>query len=87
MLLISGLVYLPVVDVTKRLVGRINLDDAIDLIRTEAEQPMMHMAGLEVDEDLLAPVSSSVRRRLFWLGINLCTAFLAAWVIGLFELS
>lgn len=82
---LRDLVYLPVVDDTHRLVGRINLDDAIDLIRTEAEQPMMHMAGLEVDEDLLAPVSTSVRRRLLWLGINLGTAFLAAWVIGLFE--
>ena len=82
---LRDLIYLPVVDAEHRLVGRINLDDAIGLIRTEAEQPMMHMAGLEVDEDLLAPVSTSVRRRLFWLGINLCTAFLAAWVIGLFE--
>lgn len=77
--------FLYVVDETHRLVGRINLDDAIHLIRNEAEQPMMHMAGLEVDEDLLAPIVTSVRRRLFWLGINLGTAFLAAWIIGLFE--
>jgi magnesium transporter len=82
---LRDLIYLPVIDDEHKLVGRINLDDAIGLIRTEAEQPMMHMAGLEVDEDLLAPVSTSVRRRLFWLGINLGTAFLAAWVIGLFE--
>ena len=82
---LRDLIYLPVIDDEHKLVGRINLDDAIGLIRTEAEQPMMHMAGLEVDEDLLAPVSTSVRRRLFWLGINLVTAFLAAWVIGLFE--
>lgn len=79
------LVYLPVVDESHRLVGRIILDDALHLIRAEAEQPMMHMAGLEVEEDLLAPIISSSRRRLFWLGINLGTAFLAAWVIGLFE--
>jgi len=79
------LVALPVVDDAHKLVGRILLDDAIHLIRTEAEQPMMHMAGLEVDEDLLAPIASSARRRLFWLGMNLVTAFLAAWVIGLFE--
>ena len=82
---LRDLVSIPVVDDAMRLVGRINVDDAIDLIRTEAEQPMMHMAGLEVDEDLLAPIASSVRRRLFWLGLNLATAFLAAWVIGLFE--
>jgi magnesium transporter len=82
---LRDLVSLPVVDDAMQLVGRIVVDDAINLIRTEAEQPMMHMAGLEVDEDLLAPIASSVRRRLFWLGLNLVTAFLAAWVIGLFE--
>jgi magnesium transporter len=76
---------LPVVDDDGLLVGRIILDDAIDLIRSEAEEPMMHMAGLDVDEDLLAPVMVSARRRMLWLGINLVTAFLAAWVIGLFE--
>ena len=79
------LVSLPVVDDARKLMGRIILENAIHLIRTEAEQPMMHMAGLEADEDLLAPIASSTRRRLFWLGINLVTAFLAAWVIGLFE--
>ena len=79
------LAYLPVVDDARHLLGRIIVDDAIHLIRAEAEQPMMHMAGLEVDEDLLAPIAASVRRRLLWLGINLMTAFLAAWVIGLFE--
>ena len=79
------LALLPVVDDERKLVGRIILDDAIQLIRAEAEEPMMHMAGLEVDEDLLAPIVPSARRRLFWLGINLVTAFLAAWVIGLFQ--
>ena len=79
------LAVLPVVDDKRKLVGRIILDDAIQLIRVEAEEPMMHMAGLEVDEDLLAPIVSSARRRLFWLGVNLGTAFLAAWVIGLFQ--
>jgi magnesium transporter len=79
------LVSLPVVDDAQRLVGRIIVEKVIPLIRAEAEQPMMRMAGLEVDEDLLAPIAVSARRRLFWLGINLATAFLAAWVIGLFE--
>jgi magnesium transporter len=79
------MVSLPVVDDAGLLVGRIVFDDVIPLIRSEAEQPMMHMAGLQADEDLLAPIASSARRRLFWLGINLLTAFLAAWVIGLFE--
>jgi magnesium transporter len=45
----------------------------------------MHMAGLEVDEDLLAPIAASARRHLLWLGVNLGTALLAALVIGLFE--
>jgi magnesium transporter len=79
------LALLPVVDDDRRLAGRIILDDAIQLIRTEAEQPMMQMAGLDVEEDLLAPIATSAGRRLFWLGINLATAFLAAWVIGLFQ--
>ncbi len=79
------LALLPVVDDERKLVGRIIVDDAIQLIRAEAEEPMMRMAGLEVDEDLLAPIVPSARRRLFWLGINLVTAFLAAWVIGLFQ--
>jgi magnesium transporter len=79
------LVALPIVDDDNKLMGRIVLDDAIELIRAEAEEPMMHMAGLETDEDLLAPVVTSAKRRLFWLGINLITAFLAAAVIGIFE--
>ena len=79
------LVALPVVDDDHKLLGRIVLDDAIELIRTETEKPMLQMAGLEEDEDLLAPIADSARRRLFWLGINLITAFLAAAVIGLFE--
>lgn len=74
-----------VVDDEHRLVGRITLDDVLDLIRAQAEAPMMHMAGLEEGEDLFAPIISSGFRRMFWLGINLGTAFLAAWVIGLFE--
>ena len=79
------MVSLPVLDDDHRLVGQIVLDDAIDLIRAEAEEPMMRMAGLDAEEDLLAPILTSTRRRLFWLGVNLATAFLAAAVIGLFE--
>lgn len=79
------LLSLPVLDDEGRLVGRIVVEDVIPLIREEAERPMMQMAGLEVDEDLLAPIAISARRRMFWLGINLATAFLAAWVIGNFE--
>lgn len=74
-----------VVDGEHRLIGRITMDDVIDVIREEAEAPLLHMAGLDDDEDLFAPVLISARRRTVWLGINLATAFLAAYVIGMFE--
>jgi len=57
----------------------------VDVIRAEAQHQLMNMAGLNEEEDLFAPVLPSARRRALWLGINLGTAFLASWVIGLFE--
>ena len=68
-----------------RLLGRITIDDVVDVIRDEAEHSVMSMAGLDEDADMFAPVVPSARRRGVWLGINLVTAFLAAWVVGLFE--
>jgi len=68
-----------------RLLGRITVDDVVDVIRDEAEHSVMSMAGLDDDADMFAPVVPSARRRGIWLGINLITAFLAAWVVGLFE--
>ncbi len=68
-----------------RLLGRITVDDVVDVIRDEAEHSVMSMAGLDDDADMFAPVVPSARRRGIWLGINLVTAFLAAWVVGLFE--
>jgi magnesium transporter len=68
-----------------RLVGRITVDDVVDVIRGESEQTLMNLAGMDEDEDMFAPVLLSARRRALWLGINLVTAFIAAWVIGLFE--
>ena len=79
------LVSAPVVDEQNRLLGRITIDDVVDVIREEGEHSMMSMAGLTEDEDLFAPVTKSTRRRALWLGINLGTAFLAAWVISLFQ--
>lgn len=76
---------LAVVDENNMLIGRITLDDVLPLIRAEAESPMMQMAGLKEDEDLFAPIWPSAFRRMFWLMINLATAFLASWVIGRFE--
>jgi magnesium transporter len=68
-----------------RLLGRITVDDVVDVIRDEAEHSVMSMAGLDEDADMFAPVVPSARRRGIWLGINLVTAFVAAWVVGLFE--
>lgn len=75
----------PVVDADNRLVGRITVDDVIDLVRDRAEHDLMSMAGLNEEEDMFAPIAAASRRRAIWLGINLLTAFLAAWVIGRFE--
>jgi len=75
----------PVVDEDGRLLGRITVDDVIDVIREEGEHQFMGGAGLSEEEDMFAPVLSSTRRRALWLGINLATAFLASWVIGQFE--
>ncbi|MFO8044451.1 MAG: magnesium transporter [Halomonas sp.] len=79
------LVSAPVVDEYGLLLGRIVIDDIVDVIREESEQALMNMAGLDEEEDLFAPVLPSAKRRAIWLGINLLTAFLAAWVIGRFE--
>ncbi|MGB5830711.1 MAG: magnesium transporter [Thiohalocapsa sp.] len=81
----QDLISLPVVDADGRLLGRITIDDVVDVIREQAEHSMMSMAGLNEETDMFAPVLASSRRRAVWLGINLLTAFLAAWVIGLFE--
>ena len=75
----------PVVDEGHRLLGRITVDDVVDLIRESSDRAMMQMAGLDEEADMFAPVLTSSRRRAVWLGINLVTAFLAAWVIGLFQ--
>ncbi|MBB3140247.1 magnesium transporter [Halomonas organivorans] len=79
------LVSAPVVDARGLLLGRVVIDDIVDVIREHSEQALMNMAGLDEEEDLFAPVLPSAKRRAVWLGINLLTAFLAAWVIGRFE--
>ena len=73
-----------VVDDGGRLLGRITVDDVVDVIQDEAGQAVFSMAGLG-DDDMFAPVLFSAKRRAIWLGINLVTAFLASWVIGQFE--
>jgi magnesium transporter len=75
----------PVVDDENMLLGRITVDDVLDVVRDEAEHSVMSMAGLNEEEDMFAPIFSAAKRRALWLGINLLTAFLASWVIGNFE--
>ena len=75
----------PVVDENNILLGRITIDDVVDIIREQAEHQALGAAGLDEDEDLFSPVRRAVRGRLLWLSVNMCTAFLAAWVIGQFE--
>lgn len=75
----------PVVDDDFRVLGRITVDDVVDVIRDEAEHSLMSAAGLDEEDDMFAPVVKSAGRRALWLGINLCTAFLAAGVVGLFQ--
>ncbi|SBT18608.1 Magnesium transporter MgtE [Marinomonas gallaica] len=80
------LVSAPVIDPnSKKLLGRITIDDVVDVIRDEAEHSMLSMAGLDDDEDTFAPIMQTTRRRAVWLGINLITAFIASYVIGLFQ--
>jgi magnesium transporter len=74
----------PVVDESNRLLGRITVDDVVDVIRDEADRSLLNLAGLDEDDDMFAPVVRSAKRRAVWLGINLFTAFVAASVIGLF---
>jgi magnesium transporter len=75
----------PVLDEHNRVIGRITVDDVVDLIREDSDRALMQMAGLDDEADMFAPVLVSSRRRAVWLGINLITAFSAAWVIGLFQ--
>ncbi len=75
----------PVVDDSNVLLGRITIDDVVDIIREEADRQVYGAAGLDEEEDLFSPVPRAARRRAVWLGLNLITAFLAAWVVGNFQ--
>lgn len=74
-----------VIDPQGYLLGRITAEDAITTLQDEADHQLMSMAGLDEEDDLFAPITTSAKRRAVWLGINLLTAFLASYVIGLFE--
>ena len=80
-----GLVSAPVINERGKLLGRITIDDVVDVIRASADHSLMSQAGLDEDEDIFAPLVRTVKRRSIWLGINLVTALLASSVIGMFE--
>jgi magnesium transporter len=77
-----NLLAVPVVDEESKLVGIVTVDDVIDVIKDEASEDLLRLAG---DERIATPASEALRKRLPWLGINLITAFLAASVVALFE--
>ena len=77
----------PVVDADRRLLGRISVDDVIDVIHEEATEDIQRLGGAAGDETVLDPPRTVFSRRLVWRLINLATALLAASVIGLFESS
>jgi magnesium transporter len=79
------LVSAPVVDANGRLVGRLTVDEVVDVIREEGEEQALAQAGLREEEDLFASVWNSAKNRWLWLALNLCTAFFASRVIGAFE--
>ena len=75
----------PVVNEQGKLLGRITIDDVVDVIRERADHSLMSMAGLNEDDDTFAPAYRTIPRRAIWLGVNLLTAILASSVIHLFE--
>jgi len=79
------LVSAPVADANNVLLGRITIDDVVDVIREDAEHSVLTMAGLDEEDDMFAPIVQSARRRWIWLGVNLITALLAAVVLYSFE--
>ena len=77
----------PVVDANNRLLGRITVDDILDVLGDETDKEIFSKAGLSKDHDMFSPVLESSLNRAVWLGTNLVTAFVAAAVIGMFEAS
>lgn len=79
------LLSVPVVDLQNRLVGVVTVDDVIDVIQEQAEEDLMHLAGVAAEERVSTPAMQSFRARFPWLAINLATAFLASWVVSWFQ--
>ncbi len=79
------LVTAPVVDQLGRLVGRLTVNEVVDVIREESEEAQLAAAGLREEEDIFAPLKDSIRNRAPWLLLNLVTASIAAFVASRFE--
>jgi magnesium transporter len=79
------LLSLPVVDTNYRLIGRVTVDDAIDVIEEEATQDIYRLASLSAEEHVSTPILTAASRRAPWLLINLGTALLAAGVVAYFQ--
>jgi magnesium transporter len=76
---------MPVVDERGRLVGLITVDDVVDVLEEEATEDVQRMFGAGAEERLTSPWPFSFKKRVWWLEVNLATAFLAAAVVGIFE--
>jgi len=81
----DDLISAPVIDPNGYLLGRITIDDIVDVIREEGEHMVLTAAGLDEEDDMFAPVMHSARRRWVWLGVNLITTLLAAVVLYAFQ--
>jgi magnesium transporter len=79
------LLSVPVVDHQNVLVGIVTVDDVIDVIQEQAEEDLLHLAGVDVSERVTTSAAQSFRMRFPWLAVNLATAFAAAWVVSRFE--
>jgi magnesium transporter len=79
------LLSIPVVDLQNRLVGVVTVDDVLDVIQEQAEEDLLHLAGVDISERVSTPARESWRTRFPWLAINLVTAFVAASVVRAFE--
>ncbi|HSP86076.1 MAG TPA: magnesium transporter [Psychrobacter sp.] len=77
--------FAPVINSHGELVGQLNGEDIMEIIQDDVDSTMKNLAGVSQDEELFAPILTSAKSRSIWLGINLCTALLAAAVIGQFE--
>ena len=75
----------PVVNEDRHLIGRITIDDVVDVIREDADHSLLSLAGLAEDDDTFLSLRKSTPRRMLWLGINLITALVASAVIGQFQ--